>query len=195
MILLTEMKSMQNTVSDYINSKIINIRSEVLFREAEDEFFYFYNINSAMRKLKKAIEYTPYHLKSIVLYADICYLKGKFDKALNLYFLAVKIKGKDIKLLASIANCYNSLKKFDESLEFCNAALKNIGEDSFLLSNQVIELKINNLVSLKRFDEANRVLVQFSDLLKENFAGSLYATLNEKIKLYEKLRYSGLKIV
>ncbi|MBQ4122450.1 hypothetical protein IJD44_01820, partial [bacterium] len=67
--------------------------------------------------------------------------------------------------------------------------------DSFLLSNQVIELKINNLVSLKRFDEANRVLVQFSDLLKENFAGSLYATLNEKIKLYEKLRYSGLKIV
>ena len=39
----------------YLDSKkIIDIRSEVLFREAEDDFYYFSNINSALKKLKKA---------------------------------------------------------------------------------------------------------------------------------------------
>ena len=50
---------MQNTVSNFINKKVINIKSEMLFREAEDEFYYFNNLKKAESKLKKAIELTP----------------------------------------------------------------------------------------------------------------------------------------
>ena len=61
---------MQNTSDiSYINkSKVINIKTELLCREAEDDFYYFNNVNAAYRKLKKAVELSPFHTKSILLY-------------------------------------------------------------------------------------------------------------------------------
>ena len=49
---------MQNIISDknYIKqSNVINILSETLYREAEDDFYYFNKTNSAYKKLKKAV--------------------------------------------------------------------------------------------------------------------------------------------
>ena len=102
---------MHNIINKLGINKIINIKSEVLFREAEDDFYYFNHLNKAMKKLKEAVNLTPNHLKSIMLYADICFIKGYFNKALSLYLTAEKISSKDSKILASLANCYNSLKK------------------------------------------------------------------------------------
>lgn len=186
---------MQNTISNYINNKVINIKSEILFREAEDEFFYFNNINKAALKLKKAIRYTPSHVKSIVLYADICFIKGNFDEALSLYLSANILKKNDCKIIASIANCYNSLRKYEEALKYSNEALNLIKDEDCSLCAQVIELKINNLVYLGKYDEAHKIFVRFCDILKQNLVHYVYNSLNKKIKLHQKIYYSGLKIV
>lgn len=186
---------MQNTVANYINYKVINIKSEILYREAEDELFYFNNTNKALRKLKKAVEYTPCHVKSIILYADICFIKGNFAKALSLYLTASELKQNDFRITASIANCYNSLKRYEEALKYCNNALEFTDSDNFSLYVQVVELKIHNLVRLKYYDEAYKIFSQSRELLKQNLIYSVYKSLNEKIKLHRKLSCSGLKIV
>ena len=190
---------MQNIISKSYINKVINIKSEVLFREAEDDFYYFNKINLAMKKLKQAIELTPNHFKSVVLYADILFMKGQIKKALELYILANKLSSGNSKVVASIANCYGSLKQYDESLEFCNKAIQLNSADNYSLFSQLIEIKINNLVALKRYKEAYVTFIQSQNILDAVSLKSIYTnnyeTLNEKIKLQEKLHYSGLKIV
>lgn len=186
---------MQNTVSNYINHNVINIKSEVLFREAEDDLYYFNNLRKAELKLKQAIEYTPSHIKSIILYADIYFLKGNFKKAVSLYLTANNLKQYDFKIIASIANCYNALRNYYESLKYCNDALSVVKNDNFALYTQVIELKINNLIALGKYEDANRTFLQSRELLRQNLISSIYDSLNEKIKIHQKLSFSGLKIV
>ena len=111
----------------YLDSKkIIDIRSEVLFREAEDDFYYFSNINSALKKLKKAIFLTPNHTKSLVLCADIYFVKGNIKKALDLYKKADLLTVNNVRIIAAIANCHYSLKNYNEALKYTKTAIKYI---------------------------------------------------------------------
>ena len=186
---------MQNSVSNYINNKIININSELLFREAEDDFFYFNNLKRASEKLKKAIELTPCHIKSIILYADICFVKGNFKKALSLYVIANGQKPCDCRILASIANCYSSLRNFEEAIYYCDLALNCIESIDNAICSQLLELKITILTELKRYDEACTTFIYYKNRLKSSLAISICSALNEKIKLQKKLQDSGLKVI
>lgn len=190
---------MQNIINKSYTNKVINIKSEVLFREAEDDFFYFNKLNLAAKKLKQAVELTPMHFKSVMLLADILFMKGQTKKALELYFHANDLSSNNSKVMASIANCYASLKKYQESLEFCNKAINLNSSENYSLFSQLIEIKINNLVALKRYKEAYVSFIQSQNVLDSVSLKSIYTnnyeTLNAKIKLQEKLHYSGLKIV
>lgn len=186
---------MQNTVTDYINCKVINIKSELLFREAEDDLFYFNDLKKAAVKLGKALEYTPGHIKSIILFADVCFMSGKFKKALSLYLRASNLKKNDFRILASVANCFNALKKYNESLKYCNSALRVEYNDGLSVFAQVLELKINNLLSLGYFEEAYSTFMKLGDYLKLNPISDVYSNLSKKLKMQKKLNYSGLKIV
>ena len=201
MILLVDevIKVMQNIINKKAINKIINIKSEILFREAEDDFYYFNHLNKAMKKLKEAVILTPYHLKSIMLYADICFIKGFFNKALSLYLMAEKISSKNFKILASLANCYNSLKKSKEADLYCDLAINSMTEINYSLFSQLIEIKINNLVNLKKYKDAYITFIQSQNILDaasiKNIYTSDYVIINEKLKLQKKLHYLGLKIV
>ncbi len=190
---------MQNIINKLGINKIINIKSEVLFREAEDDFYYFNHLNKAMKKLKEAVNLTPNHLKSIMLYADICFIKGYFNKALSLYLTAEKISSKDSKILASLANCYNSLKKSKEAVMYCDMAINSMIEINYSLFSQLIEIKINNLINLKKYKEAYITFIQSQNILDtaslKNIYTSDYEIINEKLKLQKKVHYLGLKIV
>ena len=186
---------MQNTVSNFINKKVINIKSEMLFREAEDEFYYFNNLKKAESKLKKAIELTPCHTKSITMYGNLCFIKGNFAKAVSLYLIANGLNPNDGKILASLANCYYSLKKYELSLKYADKALQNMEYDNFSLFSQIIEIKINCLSELKRYNEAYNTFIHSKNILKRTLLKETYRYLNEKIQLHKKLQFSGLKIV
>ena len=192
---------MQNTSNlSYINSKkIINMKSEVLFREAEDDFFYFNKMNVALKKLEESISLTPSHIKSLMLCADIYFMKGKVKKALSLYETAKLYGQKDARCLASIANCLYSLSNYEESISFVDKAIAILKNDDYSLYSQLIEIKINSLVELKKYKQAYITFIQAQNVIDsvslKNIYNSNYELINEKLKLQKKLRQSNLKIV
>ena len=133
---------------DSLGSKVINIKSEILCRSAEDDFFYFNKINSAYKKLKEAVELTPYHFKSLLLLADVTFIKGYIKKALELYLKAESINSSDVKVLASIANCFNVLKDYSQALLYCDKALAKFSTHKYELFSQIFEIKMNILMAL-----------------------------------------------
>lgn len=189
---------MQNTSNlSYINSKkVINMRSEILFREAEDDFFYFNKINSALKKLELAIKLTPSHTKSLMLCADIYFMKGNVKKALETYKIA---QNKTPRGLASVANCLYVLKDYESALSYINEAIELLKNDDFSLYSQLVEIKINSLVELKKYKQAYIAFIQAQNVLDfvslKNIYNSNYELINEKLKLQKKLRQSRLKIV
>ena len=205
MILLVDKTKRYIQMQNYNNpsilneEKIINIKSEVLFREAEDEFYYFYNLSKAQKKLKEAIDLTPNHIKSIMLYANVCYVKGQIKKALNLYKKSEELNNKDSRILASIANCYKSLENYTEALTYTDKALALLKLENNHLYSQLIEIKIDSLVNLKKYKEAYITFIQAQNILDiislKAIYNSNYELINEKIKLQNRLKRSNLKIV
>lgn len=191
---------MQNSITKTYNKneKIINIRSEILFREAEDDFYYFNKINKAFKKLIKAVELTPNHIKSVLLLADICFIKGKIKKALNLYLSISKIKP-DAKVLGGVASCYNILNNYEKALYYCDMALSYVKYSNFDIISQLTEIKINALFNLKHFKQAYQLFVHSQNLINQNslrlFYNINYELLSKKINIHERLRHSQLKIV
>ncbi len=190
---------MQNTSNSFfINNKIINIQSEILYREAEDDFFYFNKINNAKKKLEKALVLTPGHFKTMTLLANILFIKGNMKKALNLYLQAYNIKSNS-KISASIANCYNALFNYSEAVKYCDLALNNISSDDLSLFAQIIEIKIEALINLGQYNSAYITFIQAQnslDSISLDIIHSLnYDILKEKINKRNKLHNSFLRIV
>lgn len=181
------------------NKKIINIKSEILFREAEDDFYYFGNLNSALKKLNMSIELTPTHTKSCVLCADAYYIKGNYKKALENYKKALETSQKNAKILGSIASCYFSLKEYHRTIKFINKALNEIKEDEFSLFEQLLELKINTYLELKEYEKAIEMYDEVNAIAQKTSYKQIYASnfelLNEKLKKQQKVKELGLKIV
>ena len=192
---------MQNT-SDILytdRTKIINIKSELLCREAEDDFFYFNNLNAAHKKLKKAVELTPFHQKSVLLYADVCFIRGMIKEALELYSRIEKISPLNIKVLASIANCNYVLGNYSISLEYVNKSLELLNDENISLQAQLLEIKINILMTQKKYKEAYIAFIKSQNILDshslKNIYNISYEVLEEKISLQKRLKKSNLKIV
>lgn len=172
------------------------MRSEVLFREAEDDFFYFNKINSAKKKLELAISLTPSHKKSLMLCADIYFIKGNIKKALETY---KKANNETPRGFASVANCFYVLKDYENAISYADKAVELLKNDDFSLFSQLIEIKINSLVEMKRYKQAYISFIQAQNVLDavslKNIYNSNYELINEKLKLQKKLRQSRLKIV
>jgi tetratricopeptide (TPR) repeat protein len=191
---------MQNSnITNYINKEnVINMKSEILCREAEDDFFYFNKINSACKKLNEAVKLSPFHTKSIMLLADICFIKGYVKKALSLYKRASELC-KNAKVYGAIAACYNSLNKYEQALNACNTAISLITPEESSLFEQIAELKIDILINMKNYNLAYITINRVKNIIYNNpaqlFYNINYENLMEKINLQKKLKQSNLKIV
>lgn len=192
---------MQNISNlSYIGSKkVINMRSEVLFREAEDDFFYFNKINSALKKLEEAVKLTPSHTKSLMMCADIYFMKGNIKKALVTYQNAYLYGQSGARCIAAISNCFYALKDYEQALMWVDKALNALDREDYSLYSQLIEIKINVLVEMKRYKQAYVVFIQSQNVLDiislKNIYNSNYELINEKLQLQKKLRASRLQIV
>lgn len=180
--------------NNYINyANIININTEKLFREAEDDLYYFNKITSAYKKLKKAVELTPNNFKSILLLADVAFIKGYILKALELYKKASNLKTSDFKSAAAVANCYKIIGDINNALKYCDIALNNCEINDYSLLNQLLEIKIELLISQKRYKEAyNTLAMKNNNIKKFDFE---FEFLHNKIEVQKKLKNSGLKVV
>lgn len=175
------------------------MKSEVLFREAEDDFFYFNKINSALKKLEEAVKLTPSHTKSLMMCADIYFMKGNIKKALVTYQNAYLYGQSGARCIAAISNCFYALKDYEQALMWVDKALNALDREDYSLYSQLIEIKINVLVEMKRYKQAYVVFIQSQNVLDiislKNIYNSNYELINEKLQLQKKLRASRLQIV
>ena len=192
---------MQNT-SDILytdRTKVINMKSELLCRAAEDDFFYFHNVNAAYKKLKLAVELTPFHTKSVLLFADVCFVKGMIKEALELYSRIEKISPLNTKALSSIANCNYMLGNYNSSIQYIDKVLELLNDDGISLQSQLLEIKINILMAMKKYKQAYVTFIQAQNILDSHSLKTIYnvsyEVLEEKINLQKKLKKSNLKIV
>ncbi len=192
---------MLNIENYYNNKNIINIKSEVLFREAEDDFFYFNKINTAQKKLEEAIKLTPTHTKSLMLCGDICFIKGNIKKALNLYSQAFNYASDKTRCLCAMANCNMLLNKFEIAISFVDKAISSFEfkEQNLDLYSQAVEIKINSLLALKQYKNAYMTFIQAQNTVNsvslKNIFNDNFETINKKLQIQKRIQQSDLKIV
>lgn len=189
---------------DYIqNSKILyddnilNIDAEKLFREAEDDFFYFHKDRKAINKLTKALELSPCRIKILKLLGDIWFAKGKMDKSFDYYSQGAALKPENPVILASLASVCEALGKYSTALDFTNLALKYMTIEDIRLLAPLSELKISLLVKLQKYTEAKKVLDMTKKRLPAEEVKSLAKAnlLAKKLELREKIDNLNMKVV
>lgn len=176
-------------------SNVTNLKSEVLFREAEDDFLYFNKFKKAIKKLEEAIVLTPSHHKSYNLLGDVLFMQGKVEKALENYKKADKYINNS-KIIASIAMCLEAKGEYIEALKHCDKAFLNISEDNCQLYLSLYELKTTILLKLRKYEEAKKLIessknnLSIEDLM--NFKNHR-ELINSKLKLKEKIEKMSLR--
>lgn len=190
---------MQNNITTVQkNSNIINLQSEILFREAEDCFLYFNEIKKAIKKLNEAIKISPFHHKSLTLKGDICFITGKIDEALGLYKRAEFCSKNDSRILACIATCLETKEDYLNALSYCDKAFLFINEYNCQIYLSLYELKTSILLKLKRYEQAKRFINKAKyDLSFDEITAlkSHKEIINLKLKLKNKLKVNNLKVL
>lgn len=178
---------------------VADVRSERLFREAEDDFFYFKNTESAVNKIKQALTYAPCMLKAILMLANIFVLEGNLTQALELYKKAETLSMDNIKVLAGLANIYEMLNENDKACEYCVRALNSIKDISSPLKMALIELESIVLMKMNKYDDAKRLIDDSGYLLSSNELVRLQAGtvqfMKYKQELDERMKKHNIKVV
>lgn len=189
---------------DYIqNSKILyddnilNIETERLFREAEDDFYFFNKSKKVINKLTKALELSPCRIKVLKLLGDVYFANGKMEKCFDCYSQAAALKPENAVILASLASVCEAVGKFSTALDFTNLALKHLTIEDIRLFAPLTELKISLLVKLQMYNEAKKVLDFAKKRLSSEEVGSLatVSLLKKKLSLREKIDNLNIKVV
>ena len=91
------------------------------------------------------------------------------------------------------------MEKYDIALAFCEEAINKLTVYNNRIFYQLCELKINILISMQRYSEADKYLQfmkkRFSPDEFYNFGNHQYSFLKKKIELIEKINNLSLKIV
>lgn len=157
--------------------------AEKFYRIADDCFQYENNSKLAKKYVNIALKNDPEHLKSLVLKGKILLFEKNPKSALRVLLKAFKIYPDDVYCMFYLANAYNTLEKYDLSIEYLDKILiRNLSDKEFL--SECYKLKINILINLNQYKKAENILktlnyTLFSNdvfYLEENF----YKTLQNK---------------
>lgn len=178
---------------------ILNINAEKLYREAEDDFFYFNKSKCAEKKLKRALSYAPCQTKILKFLGDICFTSGKMKKAFDYYAQAAALKPSDSVILASLASVNEVLGKYETALEFVDLAFQNLLPADVRLYASLSNLKVSLLVELQRYSEAKTFLDFAQKRLSFEESGRLSSInqniLKKKLALKERMEKLNIKVV
>ena len=181
------------------NRGVLDLRSERLYREAEDEFYFFDNCKAVEKKLKKALDFSPSFVKALVLLANLYLYCGKIEKSLDFYKQAELIDANDVKVLAGLANLYEMLGEYKHAYDYVDKALLVTQFVSPALKKSLIELKSIILFKLKKYDEAKLFIEKSRSVLTQNDINEIkagnFVELNHKLKLQQKIKNMHLSLI
>ncbi len=190
---------MLNIIEGKKNIFVADVRAEKLFREAEDEFFYFNNLECAAEKIEKALTFVPKMLKALMMRANIFLLEGNFDGALTYYQLAYEVAPNNPKVLAALANTYEINEENEKALHYVEKALSALNSQYSPLNKALIDLKITILIKQKKYLEAQVLIKQAKSLLTMDDYRTIYmnniSVLKQKLELQRKIKENHLKLV
>lgn len=191
---------------EYISNKkisetdnVTNIKTERLYRLAEDEFFYFNKPKKAIKLLKEALIYTPCHTKSMKLIGDIFFATGKMNEAFDYYSQTAALRPNDCAVLSALASVCEVLANYQTALDFVNLALNNMNFENIKIYSSVCDLKISLLIRLQRYSDAKVFFENLKKKLSQDEFGKItisnYELLNKKLQLKEKIENLNIKVV
>lgn len=198
--------SITKNMIEYISNKkisetdnVTNIKTERLYRLAEDEFFYFNKPKKAIKLLKEALIYTPCHTKSMKLIGDIFFATGKMNEAFDYYSQTAALRPNDCAVLSALASVCEVLANYQTALDFVNLALNNMNFENIKIYSSVCDLKISLLIRLQRYSDAKVFFENLKKKLSQDEFGKItisnYELLNKKLQLKEKIENLNIKVV
>lgn len=190
---------MINSIERNGNIFITDVRAERLFREAEDDFFYFNKIDSAIEKIEKALVFSPGMIKALLMRANIAVIEGNIDLALEFYKRAEGFAPQNVKVLAGLANIYEMNNENTKAFEYIEKAL-NIGVSQYSpLNKALLDLKFTVLIKQKKYLEAQKIINKSRYVLSEEDFRELQSNnlsvLKQKLLLKKKLEKTNLKVI
>lgn len=190
---------MLNTLEGKNNIFFADVRAEKLFREAEDDFFYFNKSQEAIEKIEKALTYTPHMLKALMMRANIALLEGNIELALEFYQKAYSFAPDNAKVLAGLANIYEINNQNDEALDYIEKALNSLNSKYSPLNKALIDLKLTILIKQRRYSVAKKLMNEVRPLLSIDDFNDIQmnnsSIIKQKLELQKKLKQTKLKIV
>lgn len=190
---------MINSIGENNKNIISDVRSERLFRAAEDDFFYLKSPDEAKKKLLKTLDYTPFMTKSILMLASIYILEGKLKDALAMYKEVEKFMPDNMKVLAGIANTYEMLNDNRKALKYVDMAIGSKDSRYSPLVKSLVELKAVILLKLNKVEDVRRFVADSRAVLSLSECRELQANLNLKIKnrlkLNKRIQQGNLQLV
>lgn len=186
-------------IEQYGAVNLLNLTAERLFRQAEDEFFYFSDSKKSLTLLNKILKTNPQMVKAIILKADIKLMQNKFKEAQELYEKAVVLNHKNPRALSSLAACLDMTGNYSLALKYCHLAFREMTIFYMDLYPSLYELKVNLLIKLRKYEKAQNLLDNAVYDLTSEEIGFLKACsqkfLKKKSKLSQRLKISNLKII
>lgn len=169
-------------------NKIANIYVEKLIREASDNFSYNRDYELALEQVNQILTIDNNNVKALILKGDILFCMDEDDKALEHFEMAIHADPFCAEAHGSKAGVLDVLGKYKEALNHCDQAFKLItNKDKFLLPS-LYDQKLTLLIRLRRFEEAQRVIIKALNILPEDDANYIRACYKSIVDCSYKLK-------
>jgi tetratricopeptide (TPR) repeat protein len=147
--------------------KVVNLSVETALRTAGEVFIYDGDYEMALDLVERTLEVAPQEQRALVLKGDILFCLNRDTEALALFNQALDLTPHCIEALVSKAGVLEVLQRPREAVRCCNEALVLVGDTDHPLLLSIFDQKLQLLVLLKRYREAEKLLVSAKSRLIE----------------------------
>lgn len=176
----------RNFKKEKINKKVFNLKVEKLFREANDNFVYYRDYDTALNQISEALLIDSSHIKALILKGDILFCIDKDKEALEYFDKAININPFSAEAYGLKASTLDVLGRQKEALQYCEKAFEMIMfKDKHLLPS-LYDQKIAILIRMKQYEKAKKELKKCIKTLSKQDSHYLLSCYKEPIEFYCK---------
>lgn len=148
-------------------NKVLNFSAELYLKSAGDLFVYHGDYEAALRMTDKTLEIQPDDVRAMVLRGDILYCMNRDIEALQMFNEVLKQYPECLEAHISKAGVLDVLGEHKEALRYCNRAFELILPKHRFLLPSLYDQKIQLLMRLKHYRQAQLLLQQAENQLSE----------------------------